>query len=192
MAGKKWTRSRSTVSRIEDIKPSTVLYKDVRQLAPQILGETIISIDPSCGSSSSMPGYAVFRAGELIDSGVLSLSVGADLHIRLQELLAELDILILEHEPTILVYENVPAVRFHKGGGTSSGSQASLLKAVGVVMAGAHCTYAVGLRPSTWKRLVTPTYVKGDETDAIEMGGIVLRLAKHIMDTHPPRTRSSR
>lgn len=179
-------KKRDVAGSIEAIKPTTVLYKEVRRLAPILTTGRVLAIDPSCGSTSSMPAYALYEAGTLVTSEEILLPLEESLHHRLRHLAEELDKL-----PTadILIYEEIPAVRFHASGRTSAGSQASLLKAVGVVMACAWAKEAIGLRPSVWKRLVRPGYIKSDIADAIEMGYIGIALASHILATNPPRVR---
>lgn len=170
---------------------STVLYKEIRALAPLIMETNLLAIDPSCGSTNSVPGWAHFRNGFLVDSGVMDIDIGAPLHIRLQQVMRATHKLASTTNATILAYENVPAVRFHGRGRYTAGSQASLLKAVGVVMAASMTDHAIGLRPSVWKKLVSATYVKSDRNDAVEMGLIVCQYARHIMREHPPRVRGS-
>jgi hypothetical protein len=77
----------------------------------------------------------------------------------------------------VCVYEQVP-VSAH--GGRSQVSHASLLMAVGVTMAAVDARMFIGIPPVTWKKHASPGYVKGDEQDAIEMGRIVIEMAKAL------------
>src|SRR5574343_1157995 len=110
---RKQRRKRDIAGSIEAIKPTTVLYKEVRRLSPILTEGRVISIDPSCGSSSSMPAYAMYEQGKLVMAEEIPLQVEDTLHHRLRQLAEELDKL-----PTadILIYEEIPAVRFHASG----------------------------------------------------------------------------
>lgn len=147
----------------------TSLRKKDREL---ILGGTMISIDPSCGSQSSLPGYAIYGKGVLQESGVLEIDISKDLPYRLQELNRAL----VELGPfDVLCYENIAPRRFGGGGATG---HASLLKSVGVVLGAVSYKLALGLRPNYWKRHVSRGYIKSDEADAIEMGRILIDIAR--------------
>lgn len=75
----------------------------------------------------------------------------------------------------ILIYEEIAPRRY--GGGSAHG-HASLLKSVGTVLSCAPASIAIGLRPTIWKRLVSKSYVKSDEADAMEMGRIAIEIAR--------------
>ena len=59
------------------------LYYAIRLHQAKILGGTLVAIDPSSGGSSQ-PGYAVFRAGELVTSGELDIPSRKSIYERLQ------------------------------------------------------------------------------------------------------------
>lgn len=169
-------------SMLSRLSTGTKLYKEIKEIRDILTTGVVIAIDPSCGSASSMPGWAVYRLGFLADSGTIELPVGASLQHRLQILAVCLQEISKKYLPAVLIYEDVPAVRFHASGRTSSGSQASLLKAVGVVLATAGPIEGVGLSPRVWRRLVSASYVKSDQGDAIEMGLIAINIAKEIQN----------
>jgi len=164
------------------LSKGTKLFKEIKDERVCLITGVVLAVDPSCGSISSMPGWAVYSSGQLQDSGTISLPVGETLQLRLQTLAAGLEKIVKVYNPDVLVYEDVPAVRFHSSGRTSSGSQASLLKAVGVVLAVPIVSAAIGLRPSVWKRLVSASYTKSDENDAVEMGSIAIKIAQEIQN----------
>lgn len=158
------------------IGKTTQVYEQASKCTQFLLGGVVIAVDPSIGSTSSMPGYAVYRAGQLVESGILSVHPGNSVPHRLNQVSVKLRQLYNEYIPDVLVYEDIPAQRH----GGSAVSHASLLKAVGAVLSVAGPEYYVGIFPVTWKRLVSPGYVKSDEQDAIELGRIVIELAKRI------------
>lgn len=134
-----------------------------------------------------MPGYAVYRAGNLVESGVFDMDPDAEIHIRLQRLSHLIRKLYANWNPDTLVYEDIPAQ--HYGGKGHAGSHASLVKAVGAILSvsGPH-TY-VGIMPISWKKMTRSTYVKGDREDAEEIGWIAIQEAYRIREEDPPNRR---
>jgi len=156
----------------------TQAYIQIEENQKAIREGVFVSIDPSIGSSSSMPGYAVYRAGELVESGTFVIAHrGVHIADRLRSLHNHVRKLYAKYDPDVLVYEDIPASRH----GGSAGSQASLLKAVGAILAVPGTTGHVGIYPVSWKSEARDTYVKkGDEADAIEIGYVALTVAKRI------------
>jgi hypothetical protein len=144
----------------------------------------IVAIDPSVGSGSSMPGFSIYRAGELIDSGILEIKYHRPLPDRLRELANRVRKLYLAYPPDILVYEEVPVQRY--GGGNAT-AQASLLKALGVILSVAGPSGYVGIPPVSWKAAARDTYVKSDENDAIEIGWVAVQTAREITNSQTKR-----
>jgi hypothetical protein len=159
-------------------------YKEIRENTELLITGRVISIDPSMGSSSSMPGWAVYNAGELVGSGIINLQETGGHGIRLNTLYHQLLYLNTKYEPQVLVFEKIP-VSAH--GGRSQVSHASLLMALGVTLAAFPLLPQVGIMPISWKKMVRDTYRKGDEEDAIEMGWIVIKSAMDIEEQNPKR-----
>jgi len=162
----------------------TVLYTAVRDCYDLLLGSTVLSVDPSIGSHSSQPGYAVYRSGELVTSGELSISPSWGVPARLQLLGQLMRDLVTTHEPDVLVYEDIAPRRY--GGGNAS-AHASLLKAVGVVLSTPGPHQHVPVKPTVWRHLMPAGYVKSDKHDAEAIGLVALQLAQHIRATHQKR-----
>jgi hypothetical protein len=152
-----------------------MLYEDIWEYYTLILRGCMICIDPSVGSYSSLPGYAVYIEGNLVESGVVNMPLGTPIHTRLQALSRKLRTLYKQYTPDILAYENVPPQRY---GGGNAEAHASLLKAVGVVLSIPGPVGYIRLQPRVWKRLVREDYVKGDKEDAEEIGWITVQLSK--------------
>lgn len=159
-------------------------YKEIREYTELLITGRVISIDPSMGSSSSMPGWAVYNAGELVGSGTINLQEVGGHGIRLNTLYSELLHLSVLYKPQVLVFEKIP-VSAHNG--RSQVSHASLLMALGVTLAAFPVIPQVGIMPISWKKMVRDTYRKGDEEDAIEMGWIVIKSAMDIEEQNPKR-----
>lgn len=136
----------------------------------------ILALDPSCGSASSMPGYAIYEAGVLTDSGIIDVpGIHRDLPYRLQDIAR-----VLRTEfpaPDVLVIERIPARRF---GGGSATAHASLLAAEGLMMGTLEVPVVVRIRPQAWRALRHEDWVKGDEEDAKAMGYALLNVCKQI------------
>lgn len=161
------------------IGKDTGAYKQIAENIQYILNGVFISIDPSIGSSSSMPGYAVYREGELVESGIFSIAHrDASIPDRLRALHNHVRKLYTKYEPDALVYEDIPVSRH----GGRADSHASLLKAVGAILAVPGTTGHVGIYPVSWKSEARDTYVKGDEADAIEIGYVAIQVARRIAE----------
>jgi Holliday junction resolvasome RuvABC endonuclease subunit len=149
-----------------------------------ILNGTVISVDPSSGSRDSLPGYAIFRAGQYIDSGVITMPVFSDLHKRLfylgkclREQIAAVE------KPDILVTENIPPVMTGKG--FFNRSMVSLQRAIGVVQSSFDMP-CLEVAPITWRQNIPDDYRKTDEADAIMMAITVIKHATLLIGKEPP------
>lgn len=160
----------------------TQIYADIRNHLKHILDGTILVVDPSIGSMSSQPGWAIYQAGVLIASGTLEIDPRGEKWTRLHELHRLLRNKSLEIEPDLCIFEQVP-VTGH--GGRSQVSHASLLYAVGVTMAAVQADAFLGITPIVWKSRTRPEYVKSDEGDAIAMGYVVIDIAREIARVDP-------
>jgi hypothetical protein len=158
-------------------------YTEIRNCLTELQEGVVLAIDPSIGSSSSMPGWAVYRAGELHASGTLKINPLHSIPLRLAAVAAGMKVLIEDHAPQALVYENIPAQR--QGGGNAV-AHASLLMALGTILSVPGPSHHVGLYPMSWKRLARPSYKKGDMEDAIEVGWIAIQEAIRIHEEDPP------
>lgn len=160
------------------------IYQEIKQNLKPLLHGTTLVIDCSIGSMASQPGWAVYKKGQLSSSGTLSIDPRGTKWERLRELHRQLRNLSQKHEPDICVFEQVP-VSGH--GGRSQVSHASLLYAVGVTMAAVIADAFIGVQPIVWKGRVREGYVKGDEQDAVEMGFIVIEIARVLSTEDPVR-----
>lgn len=155
----------------------TGAYTQIEKCTRQIREGQVVSIDPSIGSTSSMPGWAIYRAGALIDSGTFEINANHSVPDRLRALHSHMRKLYNTYTPDVLVYEDIPPLR--QGGGNAA-SHASLLKALGAILCIPGPDHYVGIQPISWKKMVREEYRKGDEADAVEMGWIVIQEADRI------------
>lgn len=168
------------------LSKSSQAYSQIQGCLLPLIEGTIVCIDPSVGSTSSQPGWAVYSGGEFRASGKLQIDPGLPIWKRLSILVHGIRKLYSIWEPDVLVYEDIPSLR--QGGGNAN-AHASLLKAVGAILSVSGPDHYVGLLPVSWKRMVRSTYVKGDEADAIEIGYIAIEEAKRIQEEDPPDRR---
>lgn len=165
-------------------------------------GSTVMAIDPSIGSTSSQPAYAIYVDGELIHAEKASINPKAEQWDRLQTLGNWVRLAYKNYRPDVLVYEDIPDQRYMpmiNGRPMATGhnvkAHASLLKSVGAILS---INYIHGdlrylpLRPQVWKARISSSYVKGDIADAVEMGRIVIDMAKEMLDSEIGSTTNAR
>lgn len=156
----------------------SAIYQHIVEHAKLLANGVVLVIDPSIGSLSSMPGYAVYERGLQLAAGTLTIDPSHSVPARLKEVYRQLRNLSKLHRPDICVYEEIP-VSAH--GGRSQVGHASLLKAVGVTLAAVDARAFIGLLPVVWKNKVREDYVKGDKEDAIAMGYIIVEAAREYL-----------
>jgi hypothetical protein len=152
-------------------------YGDIEDNLQGILDGVVVSIDPSIGSSSSLPGWAVYRAGQYVASGTFDMPIHKSIPDRLRILANHVRKLYNQYLPDVLVYEDIPAQRYGMGNAVA---HASLLKALGAILSVPGPDGYVGIMPVSWKKGVRDTYQKGDEADAVEIGYVVIEFASQI------------
>lgn len=173
------------------VPPRSKMYAEVKKYANTLVVGTALVVDPSIGSSSSSPGWAIYDKGTLVTSNTIDTG-GSHLPLwqRARNLSAAMQAICQQYRPDILVYEDIPATS-----GFNQNAVASLLKAVGVILSSTDTEEVLGIHPASWKPYVrTETYIKGDQSDAIEIGHIVTNLAREIVgagSTVPRRSRKA-
>lgn len=156
-------------------------HRHLVRCAKALASGRVLSVDPSVGSGSSVPGYAIYVNGKLLTSGTLAVNLSGEIWDRLREVGGGVRALIKKHGPIdVLVYEDVPPARFGASGksGFAQASHASLQKALGACLAQAGPKDCLPIPPAVWVRRARAGYTKSDEHDAIEMGWIAIELAK--------------
>jgi hypothetical protein len=132
-----------------------------------ILSGTLLAIDPSCSSSSSDPAFAFFKAGELIESGIIPVDKKADIHTRLREQFAYIENRWGEG------VDIVAPEKLRKG-------HTHLRWAAIIPVLACFTSTVIEVHPMSWHPLTDKDYVKGDEADAIAIGMCLIKMAKRI------------
>jgi hypothetical protein len=180
------------VRKKKKVKRSTRQQHGVAQLQAQIaavsdkiLKGTLLSIDPSCISASSYPGWARFEKGKLKESGVITgISPHADLYRRLS-FIGKWTRTNLPN-PDVLVIEQIPVIRTGR-------LNTSLIQAVGTFLGSFECDHVLEPLPVVWQKFLEQTHdndydtakyyrenMKSDEMDAINIGLSIIKIAKQL------------
>lgn len=150
-------------------------YKAIIPYVERILDGYILSVDPSTGSASSMPGYAIFKKGKLTESGIIEV----DSRMARQKKLYEISRTFREEfeKPDLLIVEYIPNVSY--SGGMNNVAVMALQKAIGAIIA-SFDTEMLEIPASAWRHYKPPEYKKTDEFDGITMGLCAIAIAKQI------------
>lgn len=124
---------------------------------------SILAIDPSSGSVSSQPGYALYKDMKLVEAGHIRVTPKNSIHKRLWELR---DSLMNDFEtPDLLVTEHIGSSLW----GSNNQGALALQYSVGVIMSVFDCPL-VKVSPLTWRKYIPDGYIKTDANDAIMLG----------------------
>jgi hypothetical protein len=148
-----------------------VLEKKVREYLPKILHGNVLALDPSSGGSSD-PGWALFVAGELQQSGTVPLDKKDKVEVRLRKLhthLQQQSFLLMN--PDIVCIEKIRGSRAHAYLQWSIGSLLSATRGA-----------LVEMPIPVWKGYAKQCdgYAKGDEADAIIIGMSLVQVAREV------------
>jgi hypothetical protein len=159
------------------LNKDTKIYKQLSQCYKEVLEGTMICFDPSTGSTSSMPGYSIFKAGELQESGIISVNPNAK---RNKKLFSITNSLLTEFpKPDVIIVENIPPVTFNRAGSMGGWSLVSIQRAIGAIVSCFDCEY-VEMAPIVWKKYIPEGYTKNDEWDAVCIGLAAVQISKEI------------
>lgn len=143
-------------------------YSTVRRFSPLLLKGSLLSIDPATGASS-LPGYALFKAGKLVDSGVIDV----DSTLSVQARLHEINNVLRKEFPK----PDVLSVEMLRGRMVNN----TLHWAVGATISSWPTRVFLEVPIVVWKAVskTVPSYTKSDEADAIIMGEAILTRARN-------------
>jgi hypothetical protein len=149
-------------------KYKSKLALEIERHAGVLKTGNVLAIDPSSGSQGSVPGYALFKAGQLQDAGTIALPRGTKALSNRLFLLRD----TLEKEfqkPDLLIVELISPVMPAKNGQFLHANGSSLIKAVGAILS---CwdVPVLEVAPMTWHSMTPPTYKKSDTHDACMIG----------------------
>lgn len=194
------------------ISKTNAVQRDVKPVWRLVLEGRVLSIDPSIGSASSLPGYAISVGGVVTESGVIKTGGSKSTHHRLYELGRSLRedfawgdertpwvipdelVGVIQNEWDVLIVEDVPAKRWGKTSWGMRGSvkqQVQLHRAVGAIHASVLAKHCVCVHPATWHTVAPAGYVKSDEGDARCMLELVRQYADHFrrLELEPKQAR---
>ena len=155
------------------------------KISKAVISGTMLCIDPSSGSGSqadaSNCGYALFKEGRCVDSGIIKMDHKIQSWYRLRELVKCLE---RDFDPVnLLVVEQLTGPQIHQ----------VLHQAVGAIYGGLDFDNAYEMSINTWQALAKKLggWVKSDEGDAKYMGYAAIALSldyeycRSAVEDHP-------
>lgn len=168
-------KRRSLFSRMRYSFVSKIADK-CQEYAHLILNGRLMAIDPSSGSAKSVPGYAIYEAGILVDSGTLNVPPHLPLPIKLRMIA---DSLRNEFKkPDVIAIEFIAP--FFKNTGKQdfiNKNTLALHRSVGAIYSAVNCDCWIDVSPISWRTQIPENYNKTDENDAIMIGYTCIRNA---------------
>ena len=163
------------------VKGLTQFATQVQRHREAVLGHLVV-FDPATGATSGT-GWAEYRGGQLLRSGVITPDRTQGIALRLRELQAAVVQLGLTN-PDVCVIERLRGSMVHP----------HLHWAAGVLVAAANPGVCIEIPIPVWRALAAtdPTYVKGDEADALAFGASTLRVVNGGAIPPSPRQVSKR
>jgi len=157
----------------------TKVYKSVKACYTQVLTGTFIAFDPSSGAGNSMPGYAIFKEGKLVESGIIKLKGSDGKNVRLFNIAES----IREEFPRadVVAIENIPPVSYNRKGSMGGWALVALQRSVGALMSCFDCEY-IEVPPIAWQKYKFEGYQKTDEMDSICIGLCCIDIARQIQE----------
>jgi len=152
-------------------------HTQIEKAGPTCLKGTLLAFDPSTGSHSSMPGYAIFKNGELVESGIIQVNPSARRNVRLFSITESLRTEF--PKPDIIAIENIPPVRYSRAGSMGGWALVAIQRSIGAIISCFDCEY-VEVSPKAWQNYKFHGYEKSDEHDAICIGLCVIETAKKL------------
>lgn len=153
----KWPKGKT----IDAVRRDVALHRET------ILKGTLLAVDPG----SKFAGYAVYKAGVLVESGVIRMGIKENIQQRLQKLYEELHVLVAA--PDIFATEKIRGSMSHE----------FLKWAVGVSVAAVRAPVLIEVPIAVWQAIKDEGYEKTDERDAQLIGKSLIWLAKELEPT---------
>jgi hypothetical protein len=148
-------------------KKTAAFRRKVERHTHELLTGSLLAVDPASGSTS-MPGYALFTQGRLVECGVITIEYSD----KAQERLASLAECMRRNFPSVdvLVVEELRGPKVHNVLHWATGTIISMVKAGVLIEA-----------PTAWWKAYAktqPGYEKADDQDALMIGETVLAIAR--------------
>lgn len=158
-------------------------YAQIRAASNLLLNGTVLAIDPSSGGSSQ-PGWALFKAGQLVGQGEIQLPSKRTINDRLQVLYDEV-YKLTDTRPDMLILECV-----------SKGTMAHpfLVWSIGTVIAAARAHAMTECPINVWKAVAKAMheYEKTNASDAVLIGQSLILLAQKFHEEKQAGAKSRR
>ena len=154
------------------VREKDKLFKQIHKYRDSILKGNMLALDPSCASTSSDPGYAIFRKGKLADRGIIEVEGKGSMTVpqRLQAIRRCMIDDFSEENIDVIVIEDVSKLPYRTGSNQTT-------KAQGVMIAALDCEKVLEIHPSVWQNLSRDlTYEKSDDMDAEYIGRAILKV----------------
>ena len=157
---------------------TTKTYQAIKPIAKLLTTGKVMCIDPSTGSQSSMPGYAYYEKGVMIESGIIEVDHRLNSSLRLYEIART----IREDFPVadLLIVEFIPPVTYV--GGMNSIALMALQRSIGAIVSAHPYEHLLEIPASAWKAYKPEGYVKSDEWDAVCLGNCAITVAREILE----------
>jgi hypothetical protein len=131
-----------------------------------VLNGKFLAIDPSSGSEKSKAGFAYFKNGQLIESGIVDIDHTAPIAERLDTLYQFLSRRYSGVD--LLVVEKIRGKLAH----------IYLTWSVGVTVAATRAKSLYEMNTQTWKKYVPEGYEKSDTDDAVAIGNAAIAVCE--------------
>lgn len=156
-----------------------------------ICNGTLLAIDPSCVSSSSMPGYAIYRGGKFIEGGILNIKYHPDLFRRLSRIrhtmqteFSDIDVMIIEKIPVKPLFNRKQAADSGRIW-LNAAAHSSLMQAVGVFKGSlSEDIPVIDIAAGVWTheaKVRGLKEVKADDEDAIAIGAVAIEMTRDLI-----------
>lgn len=170
------------------VLPDSEIYQQIAAHANAVVNGILFCVDPSIGSGSSQPGYAIYILGKLRECGVIDVARVGTHSSRLYAIGTCLrEEFFTGVDPSLLILEKIPVSFFGNKRGkqySAAAKQVPLHRASGAVLASVRADNCVEIAPNTWHRFVDEKkYKKSDMNDAIAMGHAVICMATHYLES---------
>ena len=169
---------------------TTKTYQAIKPLVKILTRGKVMCIDPSTGSTSSMPGYAYYEKGVMMESGIIEVDHRLNSSLRLYEIART----IREDFPVadLLIVEFIPPVTYV--GGMNSIALMALQRSIGAIVSAHPYEHLLEIPASAWKSYKPEGYVKSDEWDAVCLGNCAITVAHEILaeDDMKPKVKKTK
>ena len=155
------------------------IYQNVKKYYQEVLTGTLIAFDPSSGSQESMPGYAIFIGGKLVESGVIKLRPQDSKNVRLYSISESIRAEFPKAD--VVAIEKIPPVSYNRKGAMSGWALVALQRSVGAIMSCFSCSY-IEVAPASWQKYKFEGYNKSDEHDSICIGLACIGIAQEVLE----------